>query len=282
LFQRHRVQVWLKRDDLLHPHISGNKWRKLKYNLSPGLERVYSLGGAYSNHLLALAYAAKAQGLASVGVISGAYGPLTPTLLQAKALGMQLVNVSRQHALALEQPAAQQDLMTVHGPGVWLPLGGANLAATRGCAEVVAEIQLPFNSLWCAVGSGATCAGLALGVAADQEVVGVPMVKDRRLAEHIQQLITLGGGCHGRWRLLSGYEARFARPSAALIHFIRQQEQRQRILLDGSYSAKLWQACFNEIASGRYDGQTLVLLHTGGLQSRYGLPDEYFKTEVLQ
>ena len=285
LFTRHKVKVWVKRDDLLHPHMGGNKWRKLKYNLQQIKAQgvmVYSLGGAYSNHLLALAYAAAAYAVPCVGVVFGAVPQsLTPTLLQAQALGMRLLFVSRQQARVLETPVAQQALMQQQGVGVWLPLGASNAEALRGCAELVAEIREPFDSLWCAVGSGGTCAGLATAIAPGQEVVGVAAVKDRQLPSQVARLVATAGGCAGRWRLLFDYVGRgFAKLDAPLLAFMHAQERRHRLLLDGVYNAKLWFACYESIRRGEYDNKTLVLLHTGGLQGRYGLPAAYFSVGV--
>jgi 1-aminocyclopropane-1-carboxylate deaminase len=176
------VRVLLKRDDLIHPEIPGNKWRKLKYNISSarelGFDTLLTFGGAYSNHIRATAAVGYYGGFNTIGVIRGEeHLPLNPALAYATARGMRLTYLDRTAYRAKTSDAVISALHREFGDFYLLPEGGSNSEAVLGCAELPAELAEPFDVLFCAVGTGGTLAGVAAGVGAHQLVLGVPVLK---------------------------------------------------------------------------------------------------------
>lgn len=173
LLEKYQIELWLKRDDLLHPIISGNKWRKLKYILDYALSlqahTIISMGGAYSNHLHALAYVGKELGLKTIGFICGERQSLTPTLLDMQQWGMELRFVSRSEYRLLRQYKQLPDLQAHQ---YWLPEGGAENLALKGVAELVQEIDIAYDLLCVPCGTGTTLAGLVNAVADNVTVMG--------------------------------------------------------------------------------------------------------------
>ncbi|WP_406665832.1 1-aminocyclopropane-1-carboxylate deaminase/D-cysteine desulfhydrase [Gallaecimonas sp. GXIMD1310] len=268
LLTAQNCRLWVKRDDLLHPLISGNKWRKLQQPLArakaqhcPG---IVSLGGPHSNHLLALAAACQARGLASHGIVRG-HQQQTPTLQKVQTLGMTLSFVSRQyyrqrHEKTFWLPWQQRF------PG-WLLLaeGGSSTEALPGVAAVIDELDVNWQQLWVPVGSGGTLAGLVHGSAGRGTIIGVPAVRDSTLADKITQL--LEGSPYRNYRLLSGFEGPgFGRFSTAQAQQMRTLATALQVPLEPIYGGKLLLALWQQLSAGKLAGQSLVWLHTGGLQ----------------
>src|SRR5690554_5435391 len=161
LLNKKGVSLMIKRDDLLHPEISGNKWRKLKYNLWAAQKELHNtlltFGGAYSNHIYATAAAAAEAGFKSVGVIRGeAHLPLNDTLQFATDKGMHLVYLDRERYRLKYAPAVMQELAKSFGRFYFIPEGGSNALAIRGCKEIIEEIAQPYDYICCPVGTGGT------------------------------------------------------------------------------------------------------------------------------
>lgn len=151
------ADVWLKRDDLIHPDMPGNKWRKLKYNLAEaantGERTLLTFGGAYSNHIRATAAAGHYCGFATIGIIRGEpHTPLKPVLAYAVQHGMRLSYLHRDTYRRKTDPRIIDRLRDEHGPFYLLPEGGSNELAVRGCAEIPAEIEMDFDVICCPVG----------------------------------------------------------------------------------------------------------------------------------
>ncbi|OPC83285.1 1-aminocyclopropane-1-carboxylate deaminase [Embleya scabrispora] len=189
------LRLRLKRDDLIHPEVPGNKWRKLKYNLAAARERgehtLLTFGGAYSNHLRATAAAGRALGLATVGVVRGeelADRPLNPSLAFAAERGMRLVFVDRATYRAKHTPQVLERLLAAHGPAYVLPEGGSNEAAVRGCAELPAELGDDVDTVCVAVGTGGTLAGIAAGLPAGRRAIGFAVLRGGFLADEVADL----------------------------------------------------------------------------------------------
>ena len=176
-----RLRVLLKRDDLVHPVITGNKWRKLRYLLpevlASGAATVLTFGGAYSNHLRAVAAAARAAGLGSIGVVRGEERPFNDGLAGAVADGMRLHYLDRATYRRKDDPAVVADLRSRLGDFYVVPEGGTTVHALRGCAETVEEIHEPFDVILTATGTGGTVAGLAAGLGAGQRAMGISVLK---------------------------------------------------------------------------------------------------------
>lgn len=265
-----KVFLTIKRDDLLDPLISGNKWRKLKYPLAAaqasGCPGVLSFGGPHSNHLSALASACARFGLASHGVVRG-HQQLTPTVEHCQRQGMTLSFVSReQYRLRHDSPwlAAWQQRFA---GWLVLPEGGSAPAALAGVAELVAELSDPFDEIWTAVGSGGTLAGLVVGAEGRGEIVGVMAVKDPSLEGRIEALLAEAGCPHRNYRLVRGFEGPgFGKFTQEMATKMQALEAMLTIPLEPIYTGKLLLAFWQQLEAGLLDGKHIVLLHTGGLQ----------------
>jgi 1-aminocyclopropane-1-carboxylate deaminase/D-cysteine desulfhydrase-like pyridoxal-dependent ACC family enzyme len=201
------IRLFLKRDDLLHSLVSGNKWRKLKYNLLAARSGQYTtlltFGGAYSNHLYATAAAGQVFGFNTIGVVRGeemADAPLNQTLSFCRAQGMRLHFVSRAEYRQKEEPAFLASLIAQFGPCYVLPEGGTNELALRGTAEIMTEIleQMghPPDYVCCPVGTGGTLIGLTKTAPPETTVLGFLALKvpDFQLPEQVRALCRCHGG----------------------------------------------------------------------------------------
>jgi 1-aminocyclopropane-1-carboxylate deaminase len=286
-FERRNIQVLIKREDLNHPFVSGNKWWKLKYNLeaaaSSGNNTLLTFGGAFSNHIHATAAAAHEVGFKSIGIIRGEKAtPLSPTLEFAARHGMHLHFVSREEYKRKTEADFVRHLQNKFGKFYLIPEGGSNHAGIRGCFEF-AETHLnalSFDYLISAVGTGATMAGLISAFKGSKNVIGVPVLKDAGfLKTDIEKFVyEFSGTVYGNWTLLTSYHhGGYAKTTGELIKFIVMMQAQHNLLLDPVYTGKLVWAVVRESELGTFPkGSTVLVLHTGGLQgaenimSRYG------------
>jgi 1-aminocyclopropane-1-carboxylate deaminase/D-cysteine desulfhydrase-like pyridoxal-dependent ACC family enzyme len=179
------VQLTIKRLDLIHPQISGNKFFKLKYNLlaaqQQGLSQVLTFGGAFSNHIAATAYAAQRFGFQSIGIIRGeelATQDLNPTLQTAQDFGMQLHFVSRAEYRLRHDVEYLQQLQQQYSQAFIIPEGGTNALALQGTQEILSEDDRKnYDVICCAVGTGGTIAGLIESSSNQQQIVGFSALK---------------------------------------------------------------------------------------------------------
>ncbi|PLA73604.1 cysteine desulfhydrase [Hydrogenovibrio sp. SC-1] len=290
LFESHQLQVWMKRDDLNHPAIQGNKWHKLRLNLDQarkqGTLRLITFGGAYSNHIAATAAAAKTFGFETVGMIRGdelANCPQkwSPTLLTAQANGMQLHFMSRQAYRQKEDPAFLRQLQEDFPNSFILPEGGTNELAIQGFEAVIDQLdqQCPtWSHLYTAVGTGGTLAGLVkmsqrnpvsvralFGIAtlnqADYLRESISHLADNR-ANTAHHSVT--------WQLLTQYSSGgYAKTTEACLADQRWFETNFGILLDPIYTSKMVHGFLEEMRLQRIPPNSKVILyHSGGLQGR--------------
>ncbi len=273
--QQKQVELWLKRDDLIHPVISGNKWRKLKYGvdhaLTLGCDAIVSMGGAHSNHLHALAYLGKILGLQTIGYIRGEQNPKpTATLSDLAAWGMQLRFTRRSEYRILRTYPGWQDLPGILPNQYWLPEGGAQTRALAGVAEMVREMDIPYDYLCLACGTGATLAG-AVGAVPDQTaVLGFAVFKHAEfLSEDINRWI---GPTRKNWQVNPDYHfGGFAKITPELMAFIEYFQARTRIPLEPVYTGKMLYGLFDLIKKDYFrPGQRIIAVHTGGLQGNRG------------
>jgi 1-aminocyclopropane-1-carboxylate deaminase len=266
------VRVLLKRDDLIHPEVPGNKWRKLKYNIATarelGFEVLLTFGGAYSNHVRATAAVGQYCGFRTVGVIRGEeHLPLNPSLQYAVSRGMRLTYVDRATYRAKHTDAVVDALHQEFGDFYLIPEGGSNADAVRGCAELPAELGSSFDVLFCAVGTGGTLAGVAAGARPDQLVIGVPVLKggDFLEGEIVGLQRQVYGSRRGSWRLECDYHfGGYAKRSPELDVFIDDFDARHGLRLDWVYEAKMMYALFDQVARGAFPrGTTIVALISG-------------------
>ncbi|MFZ2170863.1 MAG: pyridoxal-phosphate dependent enzyme [Methylococcaceae bacterium] len=270
-----QIDLWIKRDDLLHRVISGNKWRKLKYcldyALSLGADTIISMGGSYSNHLHALAYAGKIIGLKTQGFIRGEQPEtLTPTLSDMQNWGMELKFVSRSDFRLLRHYKGGHDFPGLKPREYWLPEGGAQALALKGVAELVNEIGVGYDILCAPGGSGATLAGIIDAVPDQVSVIGFAAFKNAGfLQADIESL--LPRPCTN-WQINLDYHfGGFAKTNAELMTFIADFEHKTGIPLEPVYTGKMMYALYDLIAKRVFKpGQRIIAVHTGGLQGKRG------------
>lgn len=273
--ENHQISLWLKRDDLLHPIISGNKWRKLKYNLtealSMGADTLISMGGAYSNHLHALAYTGKMLGLKTVGIIRGERPEsLTPTLLDMESWGMELRYISRSEYRQYRNYKHWHDLPGIAPGQYWLPEGGSNNFALTGIAELVDEIDIHYDTLCVACGTGATLAGLINATSVRISVLGFAALKNAGFLHADVQSLLFENLHH--WDIFLDYHlGGFAKLNSELALFMTEFEQKTSIPLEPVYTGKMLYGIYDLIGKGYFKpGERIIALHTGGLQGKRG------------
>ncbi|MGV3639365.1 MAG: 1-aminocyclopropane-1-carboxylate deaminase/D-cysteine desulfhydrase [Adhaeribacter sp.] len=273
------ITLYLKREDLLHPGIPGNKWRKLYYNLQEarrqGKTMLLTFGGAYSNHIAAVAAAGREFGFPTMGLIRGEeHLPLNPTLASAAAAGMELRYLDRESYRRKSDPEFGLALQRQYPQAYLLPEGGTNLLALQGCAEIVADIDQPFDVLCCAAGTGGTLAGLVAGLAGQKQLIGFPALKGGEgLAADIRALLqAYAGRDYSNWHLETAYHfGGYAKMKPELLNFIRSFQQQHQVLLDPVYTGKMMYGLYDLVGQGHFaPGTTLVALHTGGVQGWAG------------
>lgn len=283
--QHHGVSLAIKREDLLHPEVSGNKWRKLKYNLvharEQGYERVMSLGGAYSNHLHALASAGRIWDFTTIGIVRGEPGSaLNPTLSHARDCGMQLVFVTRETYRRRHDPAWQDSMRERFGPCYFIPEGGSNALALQGVAEIWQDLQEDFDFIATATATGGTAAGLIAAQPAGNTVLALSVLKGGDfLGDDIRRLLSEYQTGPRRWRLVEAYDCGgYGRITPRLVAFMDDFEQRHGIPLDPVYTGKLMFGLYDLIERGEIPrGSRVLALHTGGLQGRLGMEERMMK-----
>lgn len=274
------IRLYVKRDDLIHPFVSGNKWRKLKYSLleARSLKKatILTFGGAFSNHIYSTAAAAKLFGFQSIGIIRGEETlPLNPTLTFARAAGMRVQYMSRGEYREKDDPSLIRSLREQHGDFYLIPEGGSGPLAIEGVKELISEIDTPFDYLCTAVGTGGTLAGLIAGAPAHTRVIGFAALR----AENHLEAATRGLLPHhlvqpsADWRICHDYHfGGYARINRTLARFIRAFETDHDLPLDPVYTSKMLFGLLDLIRQGYFEkGKTIIALHTGGLQGKAGM-----------
>ncbi len=284
-----QVDVWVRRDDLIDKYVSGNKFYKLFYNLhaakQQGYQQILSFGGAYSNHIYALAAAAHVGGFKTVGVIRGERPKqLSPTLMDAEAWGMRLHFVSRAEYSRKQSEQLQLELTQKYGDFFVIPEGGANEWGVKGTCVLGQVIKEQLNSNYTAVclasGTANTLAGVALGMTGGCEggqVMGFSVLKgegNSQVPQHQQAY----GNQSDNWRLISGYHGGgYAKKLPENIsQFFGQFERETALQIDPVYTLKMFWGVAQLLEQNYWPkGSRLVLIHTGGLQGRRGFGLDY-------
>jgi 1-aminocyclopropane-1-carboxylate deaminase len=264
---RRGVRLLLKRDDLLHPELPGNKYRKLRPNLlaavAAGHDTLLTFGGAYSNHLRATAAAGRLLGLRTVGIVRGdelAARPLNPSLARAAADGMRLRFIDRATYRRKAEPEVLTGLLRRHGPAYVLPEGGSNSLAAQGCTDLGQEIGDAADVVAVACGTGGTLAGLAAGLPAAAEAVGFAVLRGGFLTGEVLRLQEAAfGGRRGRWRVEDRFHhGGYARTTPALDAFADDFAVRHGFALDRDYVAKMLHGVFTLAGEGAFAPGTRV------------------------
>jgi 1-aminocyclopropane-1-carboxylate deaminase len=268
---RRDVRLYLKRDDLIHSDVPGNKWRKLKYNLrcasDEGHRRLLTFGGAYSNHIRATAAAGYYCGFSTIGVIRGEeHLPLNPVLTDAARFGMHLTYMDRAAYRSKTSPEVGASLRAGFGDFYLIPEGGSNELAVRGCAELPSEIREPFDVICCACGTGGTLAGIAVGLQPGRRAIGFSAVKG---GGFLRQDVACFQKAYARptmnWSIETDYHfGGFARRNAELDCFIGDFRDRHGLELDWVYVAKMLSGVFSLVSAGKFvRNTTIVAVVTG-------------------
>lgn len=276
VLQEKEVSLFIKREDKIHPFISGNKYRKLKYNTKKAqiaqCDTLLTFGGAYSNHIVATACAANENGLRSVGIVRGEELAFkwedNPTLSKAVELGMQLKFVDRNVYRDKNSSQFIEQLKAEFGRFYLLPEGGTNLLAVKGCEEILTEEDSNFNVVCSSVGTGGTIAGIINSIAPNQKVLGFPALKGDFLKEDICKFAT-----NKQWDLQMEYHfGGYAKVSIALIDFINEFKKVTQIPLDPIYTGKMVFGILDMVKKDKFTPGTRILaIHTGGLQGIAGM-----------
>ena len=274
------IKLFIKRDDLIDEVVSGNKWRKLKYNVelcqARKNEGILTFGGAYSNHLVATASACQKIGLKSIGIIRG--DELNPdsnaTLQKCSELGMKLVFVSREEYLARHEKAYHEDLSYTYPNHHIVPEGGANYYGIVGCQEIMSEVEEKIDHVFIAQGTSATSCGVLCSLKENQTLHVVPALKGYRSLEEMRNLMA-SSGMEASWveTQLKRVEAHpefhfggYGRFTEELLKYIQNFYRKHGIKLDPVYTGKVMFALTHELQNTRYSNTNVLFIHTGGIQ----------------
>ena len=265
--------------DLLHPFISGNKYFKLKYNLlqaaEEGKQGVLTMGGAYSNHLAATAFACYEQGMISVGIVRGeVVEPLNPTLSFCRKHNMKLISVSRDDYASTSE--AVQKIIMQHPHLLFVPEGGNNEMGLKGCKEILQYIPGAdeFSHIICSMGTGTTFKGIASAANASQTVIGIPALKIKEDEQEQFILQHAAVSSAAKQIVLFDFAGKgYARTDDALLNFMNSFYTKTSIPVDIVYTGKLMQAVI-ALGEENYfpDQSNLLVIHSGGLQGNNSLP----------
>lgn len=269
----HGMKITVKRLDLVHPQISGNKFFKLKYNFldaqRQGFKKVLTFGGAYSNHIAAAAYAAHACGFASAGMIRGeelAARPLNPTLQTAQQFGMQLRFISREQYRQKHTAEFLAQLQADYPEHYVIPEGGTNALAIQGCREILTENDVNnFDLICCAAGTGGTIAGLIEASRPQQRILGFSALKGLFLNDEVAKLTA-----KTNWEIIDDYCCGgYAKTTPELLQFIRLFEAEHSLPLEQIYTGKMLFGISQMIQRGEIaSDQRVLIIHSGGLQGK--------------
>ena len=264
------VRLLIKREDLNHKWVSGNKWWKLKYNLAEALalnaETLITYGGAFSNHICATAAAAKEVGLKSIGFIRGEENlPLNQVLAFARDYGMKLHYIPRS---AYRTKSSENDHLKKFQNYYLIPEGGSNALAVKGVKEFAESLPEPFDYVCCSVGTGGTLAGLVEGLPSKKKIIGFPVLKGAEfLVADIRNLISVNKE-NTNWHLMFEYHfGGYAKSNEELNRFLNEFNSYHPVPLEKIYTGKMMAGIYDLLKKGFFErGSTILAIHTGGLQ----------------
>lgn len=269
-------EVAMLRLDEVHPVVSGNKWYKLKHNISHAIQHGYktilTFGGGYSNHLVATAAAAKESGLKSIGVVRGVYDHVTPTLIACEEYGMQLEFVSQDEYDRKDDEVWLKQLSDKYGNVFIIPEGGANEWGREGAAVIASFIPAGYTHVCISVGTGTTLEGIRSVLPEQTEVFGyVPMKGGSYLTDEISKHVPT----NNNWLLFDEWHfGGFGKRSDGLLAFMNEFYTTNHIPLDMVYTAKMMYGVQSQMKAGVFPPDARILcIHTGGLQGNATIAD---------
>jgi 1-aminocyclopropane-1-carboxylate deaminase len=270
------VALFIKREDRIHPFVSGNKYRKLKYNLEfakvHGQTHLITFGGAYSNHIAAVAFAGKENNLKTLGIIRGEELvdkiDENPTLKFAQDCGMQFKFVTREQ-YKLKESASFLNRLSIKYPNAYiLPEGGTNIHAIKGCEEILSLDDSCFDFICCSVGTGGTVSGIINSSLSHQKVLAFPSLKGDFIQKDISKFAK-----KSNWEVISKYHfGGYGMVNSELIDFINQFYHKYNIPLDPIYTGKMVFGVIDLINTNYFpENSKILMIHTGGLQGIDGM-----------
>jgi len=272
------IELYIKRDDLIHPYISGNKWRKLKYLIQTAQlqnkKTLVTFGGAYSNHLLATACSAALKGFKSVGFVRGEeLDASNHTLFLCEQFGMKMIFVDR--ISYLNKAELFEKYFSDNNDAFFIDEGGRSDEAILGCSELIDELPQTFDHIVLAAGTGSTFCGILKGCAKHNLSTKVhAVVVHKGIPEIVDYTIAKTSYAH--YSIQDNYHfGAYAKTSPDLISFMKKFQQATGILLDPVYTAKALYALYDLIRQGVIQAKEKVLfIHTGGLIGNLGMKDK--------
>lgn len=271
-----KVSLFIKREDKIHSLIPGNKFRKLKYNLARASEEkqhtLLTFGGAFSNHIAAVAAAGQIHGFKTIGIIRGEelkdQVHSNPTLSFAVNSGMKLEFVTREDYKKKADPGFSEALQQAFGRCYILPEGGTNALAIKGCEEILTEGDAGFDYICCAIGTGGTISGIINSALPHQTVLGFPALKGSFFDAAITDLTA-----KQNWKIIGDYHfGGYGKTTPELIGFINDFLSGNKIPLDPVYTGKMLYGIDDLIKKEYFpDGSKILAIHTGGLQGIKGM-----------
>jgi len=273
-------QLFIKREDQIHPLVSGNKFRKLKYNLKEALDQkkttLLTFGGAFSNHILATAIAGKSTGFKTIGIIRGDELGVdlektfasNSTLRNASKHGMQFDFVSRETYRNKTSIEFTEILQKKYGDFYCIPEGGTNSLAVKGCEEILTKEDSQFDYICSCVGTGGTISGIINNAKNHQKVLGFPVLKGDFLENEILKYAKK----QENWELNNDYHfGGYGKYSDELIHFINRFKSQTDIPLDPIYTGKMMFGVLDMINKKKFpNGSKILIIHSGGIQGIAG------------
>lgn len=287
MFSVNNASLTLRREDLIHPFVSGNKFRKLKYNIIKAKDLNQSVlltfGGAYSNHIAAVAFAGFESGIKTIGVIRGeelaAKTDLNPTLSFAKSCGMQFHFISRSQYREKDEKEFIDNLQNRLGEFYLIPEGGTNELAVKGCEEIITSKDSEYDYICSAVGTGGTLAGIIRASNSNQKVIGFSALKGDFLISEIKKYTTKDNFLLTDEFCFGGY----AKIDLKLIRFINEFKEKTGIPLDPVYTGKMMYGIIELLKNKKLNENSRILaIHTGGLQGISGMNQKLEKKNLPQ
>ncbi|CAM1352005.1 1-aminocyclopropane-1-carboxylate deaminase/D-cysteine desulfhydrase [Tenacibaculum insulae] len=275
------VRLFIKREDEIHPFVSGNKFRKLKYNILEAKNQqkktLLTFGGAFSNHIAATAVAGNLSGFKTIGVIRGdELGKnlehtlsKNETLKKAFENGMQFKFVSREDYRNKTSEEFINELKNEFGDFYLIPEGGTNKLAIKGCEEILTKDDQNFDYICCAIGTGGTISGLINSVKKHQKIIGFPALK----GDFLQKEIEVIANKSNNWSLQTEYHfGGYGKYNNDLIRFVNEFKEQTTVPLDPIYTGKMLYGIIDMVKNNQFEkGSKVLVIHTGGLQGITGV-----------
>ena len=291
-FSSSNIEASILRLDKLHPIVSGNKWFKLRYYIEEAISQSFStiasFGGPYSNHLVALAYAAKENNVKSIGYVRATKeDAITPSLQEAQAYGMQLEFIGRtnfqeikndllktnQHrSIDTSNTNNNNDTDNKKGSIYFIDEGGYGTIGAKGAATILNAHYKNYTTIIAAVGTGTMLAGLINAAEAHQDIIGIPVLKNENTIEDEIKALLINKAAS--FSLLhSFHQGGYAKTNPALIAFMNQLWETEKIPTDIVYTGKLLMAVDSLLKENYFKAESKILvIHSGGLQGNRSLP----------